>query len=268
MKEHTKNMLLKQARNNVQDSNARYDIIPPRFAIRGAAAQVISIFVEHIDKYLSKFKLGSNSSFDAVYTQYADGSEVSFSINGRQVEVADTPVGDFFDAVPDTIITIIATNEPPDGIEPEVLDAGYSHDVDDEDDFGEIEVAISLPKSPLAAVDFLSSRHVEIQGLLAHEMQHAIQKIVMGHRLPSGVTNTLKAHAADYFEIDARVEEVIAMMPHTIEEDNAREFKKQLEVCLDNYLSRNAQPHDDIELLKEEMIVSHMDAYELKMKNY
>ena len=268
MKEHTKNMLLKQARNNVQDSNARFDIIPPRFAIRGASAQIISIFAEHIDNYLSKFKLGSSSSLEAVYTQYADGTDTTFTINNRQLNIQDVPVGDFFDAVPDTIITIIATNNPPPPIEPGLLDAGYSHDVDNEDDFGEIEVMISLPKSPHDAIEFLVDKHIEIQGLLAHEMQHAIQKIVMGYKLPNGMTSTLREHATDYFEIDARIEEVIAMMPHEIDEDNIVEFKRQLDVCLDNYLTRNVQPSDDIELLKEEMMASHIDAYKLKMKNY
>jgi len=269
MKEHTKNMLLKQARGNVQTSNTLNDYVAPRFAIRGAAAQVIGIFIDNITRYLSKYKLGTNAQFAAIYTQYADGTDATFKINKREIEIQDNPIGDFFDAVPDVMLSISATNQSPAGLSPGMLDAGFIHDPENVDDFGEIEVIISLPKDHNEVIEFLSAKSIEIRGLLAHEMQHVIQKIVLGYEL-SGTTDrsTLDVHAREHFEIDARVEEAIAIMPDEIDEDEADMFKVYLEKCLDNYLSRNADCCTDLEVLKEEMMISHMSAYKKKLKDY
>ncbi len=259
---HIKNLLIKSVERS-KHSKSNSDIyVMPRLGIKGAAIQVMDSFIEVVTELILDEKL---DEVTAQYILYADGSEAVFTVNDVSVDpLPPTPVGDFFESVPDLLMTIIASTSLPGELEPRKSDAIYAHDSDNEDDIGEIDVYISLPAGKDEIVDYLSTSRLELCGILTHEMQHVVQKMICGYYLRTDTGQDIMEHAFDQYEIDARVEETITLMGDDESEDDASLFFESLNVCIDKYLDRNTSSEISSQI-KDRMLKEHMDAYRLKM---
>lgn len=259
--EHIKNLLIKSLENSKRaETDNMY--VAPRLGIKGAAIQIMDSFIEVVSEINSEEKL---DKLIAQYIMYADGSESIFTINDISVDpLPPQPVGDFFEAVPDLLISVIASTKSPAGLSPGRSDAIYAHDADNEDDLGEIDVYISLPEGQEEIMNYLDSSRLELCGILTHEMQHVVQKMVCGYQLNSNADQDIIEHAFDQYEIDARIEESITLMGDDEDEQDEVLFVESLNTCIDQYLARNTTSEIATQL-KERMIKEHIEAYKLKM---
>ena len=260
--EHIKNLLIK----SLEASNRSISPVPayvgPRLGVKGAAIQVIDAF---IDVVVDTVEDTRTDELKAQYLLYADEGETMFAINDEPIGyLPPPPVGDFFEAVPDLLVTILASTSAPGNLSPGKSDAMYAHDPDNEDDIGEIDVYISLPPGADEIITYLKSSRLELCGILSHEMQHVVQKMVCGHRLNANVDQDLMHHAFDTYEIDARIEESITLMGDDEDEQDEDLFFSALNKCINQYLERNTTP-EIISKIKDRMIHDHMLAYKNKM---
>lgn len=236
----------------------------PRFGLRGASAQVIdnlySLIFDMFDGY-------DKNDVLAKYSMYADSDEsVFYSSAGNLEDCVPSMQGDFFESFPDLFMTIYISNDHIYGNPPPSPDAIYAHDSENEYDMGEIEMRVYLPPSLDDAMLYLKENRLEICGILAHEMQHVVQKHCYGEPLGNTDTHEVMVHAVDKNEIDARVEEIIASMHESYLEEDKEQFYNILQQHVDKYLIRNL-PNDATsrENLKEVMIKNHLDVYLEKM---
>lgn len=264
MKFHTQNLLRKE--NTQQGSGpGEFEYVYPRLGLRGAASQVVSMFIETVNEYVASSSLKDDDSLDAMYSTYADGQESFFKINGEEMEGEDLFVGDFFDSLPEVAIIIHGSNSALRNLDYGQGDAIYTHDFQDMYEPGEIDVTVRLPKNPNDVPTFLESYHKELSGLLAHEMQHAVQKLIYGELLSEHAVQSLETHITDIFEIDARVEEVIARMPEHIDEEREDDFLAELDQYIDQYLARNASEIKNLDEVKVGMTQTHLTHYRRKL---
>ena len=168
--------------------------IEKRFDLRAAASQVAYPIANTMVKSWQKNKgaLDAFVSYDSVDFLYTDNeTDDNF--------VFPAPEGEYFDALPDIEfeLTIVSSDVAD-------VDANYVHSGDQSfDDEGLIVGLIKVPKDPRKAKIFLSTVHMEIRAALAHEMQHAVQKIIYGYPLDSVTNLDLETHMNDPLEIDA-----------------------------------------------------------------
>ena len=155
---------------------------------------------------------------------------------------------------------IIYTSQHPD------VDANYLHSGDISDE-GLIEVIISVPEDRRAAKMFLTTLRIELRAALAHEMQHAIQRIIYGNPLDTVTNLDLDDHMNHPMEIDARVEENIAYLEDNIDEKDLDEFINKLSVYVEKYLARNAPnaSNEELDVYRSRMMDSHTTRYVEKM---
>ena len=260
--EHIKNLLIKGLQEKKEiDNNVTY--IEPRLGIKGAAIQVIDSLIEVIGLYLEE---EPTNDLSARYFMYTDGSDTTFVINESSViDLPPAPVGDFFDEIPDLLITLTASTKQPGGLSPSKADAIYVHDPENIDDAGEIEMFISLPAGTNEILEYLSTNRTMLCGVLTHEMQHVVQKMICGYTLSLTTGEDLDMHAFDPREIDARVEESITLMGDNEPEENEDKFSSALLACINEYLDRNADP-EKADKLRDKMFVEHMLVYKKKMQ--
>jgi len=262
MKFHTQNLL----RNENRPSNTvDFEYVYPRLGLRGASAQVMDMFIETVNEYIASTNLADNSNLDVMYSTYADGEESFFKINGEEMEGEDSFVGDFFSSLPEVVIIIHGSNSEVRNLKPGQADAMYNHDFQDMYEAGEIDVTIRFPENPNDIPAFFETCRGDLRGFLAHEMQHAVQKLVYGAVLSEDVVQGLELHITDIFEIDARVEEVITRMPKHMSEENESGFLAELDQYLDQYLARNASEIKNLEEVKADMVESHLTHYHRKL---
>jgi len=260
--EHIKNLLIKSVEDSKSATQSKYTYVGPRLGVKGAAIQVMDSFISTI---IDVAEESSTKELRAQYTLYADEGETLFVINDEPVDyLPPHPVGDFFEAVPDLLMTIIASTDSPGGLSAGKSDAIYAHDSDNEDDVGEIDVYISLPPDSQGIIDYLNDSRLELCGILSHEMQHVVQKMVCGFKLITDADQDLMNHAFDMYEIDARVEESITLMGDDEDESDENLFSTALSKCINNYLDRNTTQEIKGQII-EQMIQDHMVAYKNKM---
>jgi hypothetical protein len=238
--------------------------VEPRMGIQGAAIDVIDSF---IDVVVTTLQEKTYSGFKAQYMFYTDAGETVFVINDEPVDyIPILPIGDFFEAVPDLLVMISATTDEVPSLPRGMSDAIYAHDPSDIDDIGEINVHISLPDDKDEIIEYFKTSRLELCGILTHEMQHVVQKMVCGYTLPSDMQQDFMAHAFDVYEIDARVEETIMLMGDDADETNSDLFFESLNSCIDQYLKRNSTTSETQEI-KERMIGDHVLVYKNKIHN-
>lgn len=260
--EHIKNLLIKGLQEK-KEIDEKTNYVEPRLGIKGAAIQVVDSLIEVIKLYLEE---ESVSDLSARYFMYADGSDTVFVINESSViDLPPSPVGDFFEEIPDLLITLTASTKSPGGLSPSKADAIYVHDPDNIDDAGEIEMFISLPSGSKNILEYLTTKRTMLCGVLTHEMQHVVQKMVCGYTLSLTTGEDLDTHAFDPREIDARVEESITLMGDNEHEEDEVKFSEALITCINEYLDRNASPEKATEL-RDKMLVEHMIVYKKKMQ--
>jgi hypothetical protein len=237
--------------------------VEPRLGIKGASIQIIDSFIDVIVGFLEEDPV---QELSVRFFLYTDGSETVFIVNDNSVvDLPAHPVGDFFDEVPDLLITITASTDSPGGLTAGKSDAIYMHDPDNIDDVGEIELYISLPTGPKEIIDYFTSQRTILCGVLTHEMQHVVQKMICGHVLPLTTGEDLDIHAFNPREVDARVEESITLMGDDEPEDNENLFSEALKACIDEYLERNTDP-ETADKMRGQMLVEHMLVYKKKMQ--
>jgi hypothetical protein len=232
--------------------------IEQRFDLRSAASQIANPVASVIIKSWQKNKgnLSAFVSYDSVDFLYTDEvSDNNFSL--------PIPVGEYFDALPEIEFEIsVITSDSSD------VDADYVHSGDQNlEDEGLVDGIIKVPSDPRKARSFLSTLHIELRAALAHEMQHAVQKVIYGYPLDSVTNLDLEAHMNDPMEIDARVEENIAYLEDHISEDDLDQFINKLGVYIEKYLKRNASTASSEELVvyRTRMMDSHTSRYIEKM---
>ena len=263
---HIRNLLSqnKGEESYLKDDNNSYSSLP-RFGLRGAAAQVVDNLYGLIFEI---FDGHANDNMLIKFSMYADSDEsVFYSSAGNLENCMPMLQGDFFESFPDLFITIYVSNDHIYGNPPPSPDAIFAHDPDSEYDMGEIDLKVCLPPTLKGSLDYLRTHRLEICGVLAHEMQHVVQKHCYGEALGNTTAQDVLLHALDKNEIDARVEEIIACMEEGYQEEDKDHFYDRLVWYTDRYLSRNldedgSYPDD----LREVMIKRHLDIYLQKME--
>lgn len=267
MKYQTQLQLGKEPIEDIE--NKKFEYVYPRLGLKGCASQVYDTLVETIDEFIEDVGVNSLSNLEVMYSMYADGAESFFKINGEEMEGESCYTGDFFESLPEVMFLIHCSTSQIRGLNHSQADALYTHDFSDRDEPGEIEVSICLPENVTEIIPYLRSSRSEIIGLLVHEMQHAVQKLVYGVNLSGDTVEGLESHIKDIFEIDSRVEEIIGRMPEYKQDDDEVSFINELNKYVDQYLERNAKQYnsDSVEKLKDEMIESHINHYQKKIGN-
>ena len=104
----------------------------------------------------------------------------------------------------------------------------------------------------------LRHMYTEIILSLVHEFQHMIQDLEYGCDMTETSSLTLEKHCLNDLEVDARVEEMIALKKLT-----GKSFKECLSACLNAYFSRNSGRKKSIFL--EAAKIEHQKIYDYKM---
>jgi hypothetical protein len=232
--------------------------IEKRFDLRAAASQIAYPVAEVINKSWQKNrgKLNGFVSYDSVDFLYTDRSLGDNFL-------LPTPSGEYFDALPEIEFEIAVMSDDTGDVDADYV---YSADQNFEDE-GLVDGIIRVPSDPRQAQVFLSSLHMELRAALAHEMQHAVQKVIYGYPLDSVTNLDLETHMNNPLEIDARVEENIAYLEDHISEDDLDQFIDKLAVYIEKYLKRNASSSssEELEVYRTRMMDSHTSRYIQKM---
>lgn len=148
----------------------------------------------------------------------------------------------------DLDLTFRSTDQPS-------VDAVYAFG--DEQDTGQITLVAELP---LEQMSKLCEDHRWLRGLLSHEMQHLVQRVIYGHAFVLASSETLRDHMIDKEEIDARIEEIIASQDDDSCTVDADLFLRHLTFYVEDYLKRNdlIPGSEQFESFREEMLDVHM----------
>jgi uncharacterized protein (DUF2267 family) len=232
--------------------------IQKRFDLRSAAAQIANPLSSVLIKTWqhNKGKVNSFASYDSIDFLYND------EVSGQNF-VMPTPTGEYFDALPEIEFEAEIINSDAGDVDADYIHSGGQNFEDE----GIIAIRICIPTNIRAAKEFLRNLHVELRAAIAHEMQHAVQKVIYGYKLDSITNLDLEGHMTDPMEIDARVEESIAYLEDHISEDDLDEFITKLGVYTEKYLKRNAPnaSSEELEIYRSRMMDSHTSHYIRKM---
>ena len=120
-------------------------------------------------------------------------------------------------------------------------DGEYTYDKDS-GDLGAINVIMTIPP------EYLSTKIDQIErilrGHIAHEIQHAKQRIFMRRKHSEIAGRNLRDHLMDSDEIDARIEEILVMM-NSFDELSRDKFIFHLEQYIDEYFERTKFPDNE-----------------------
>ena len=189
-----------------------------RFDVQMCAVQIAEIVASDIIK---------NPQDMAIYSYSCDTLE---KVLGENVRDLDTLLlGDFFDSFPHIDIEI--RREHSDQVD---IDGYYYHTLAPDEDEGLIEVVVKMNESHIAQIrkDHLVR---SVQSVLAHEMQHVVQRCHLGIDMLQ-IHDQPIDHLRDVREVDARVEEVLCGLSpdHSIDI-----FEQKIRSYIDEYCSRN-----------------------------
>jgi hypothetical protein len=130
-------------------------------------------------------------------------------------------------------------------------------------DLGKVSISVTIPPTIHQELDVLSRK---LRGILAHEFQHVVQRVFLGKNI-SRRSNLFKHHLTDPFEIEARIEEVIASMEkHVI--DDEKIFEDEISKLIFDYISRNGSnlsSRSQKSLLKRS-VKSHVETFRNRKK--
>jgi hypothetical protein len=247
------------------ESNVAISFEPnQRFDLRNAAGQITRQFLVAASKEIEAKPV--SAPIQLIYDY--DGDEATLIAGKREISIP-APEGDYFGAVEDVSIQIIADFKRGPNVSIRHIDAVYHYSDEDLDDCGMIVVTISLSSDVPKGVQQLQLLEWELRGHLAHEMQHSIQKMVYGWRLSGVGAQHVESHMRDTKEIDARVEEIIAQLKEGIDENDITAFTTGLRAYIGIYLEQNLEGgRADPRYLRfyGEMLNTHLRDYERKLK--
>ena len=234
-----------------------------RLPLRDSASGITRLFIDALSS-----ELDDNDSQDIELSLYlyADGSEGTITTSRGPQYISPTLIGEYFDMVPDILFMIKASNKIINAPKRDV-DADYAHDSGDPNDPGEIEVSIILPNRD-EICDYIPELEKNLRGVLVHEMQHSVQKMIYGQALLGTSHRDINFHISDIYEIDARVEEVISLLDDDIQESNLSAFEVELKNYIEKYLCRNLElgkKDNRYTGLYQQMIDSHLLEYKNRL---
>lgn len=143
------------------------------------------------------------------------------------------------------------------------MDADFVRDGSDRSDLGGVDARITLPNDFCTLTDQeVRKITLMVRGLFAHELQHVVQFVILGYTLRNDSILSLRKHACDRYEIEARTEEIIATLEDGM--DDIISFRTCLEEYVEKYLTRNGLSKTDSQFvtLQGKMIYSHMKQYD------
>lgn len=234
-----------------------------QFDLRNAADQIAA----PVARYMGRFdRLQLQGAYDAIAVY--DSIDYVISID-TQVRELKPPTGSFFDTLNDIDIEVSFTHDVTADLRGDVDSVFYHSDIPyaDGGDMGVIAVSVVIPSDPTAKKVFFRGLGVELRAALAHEMQHAVQYVVLGKNLQEMLALDLQEHAVHPDEIDARVEEVIAYMSDDTPESDRETFEAKLIGYIERYLTRNAVSltQEQLNVYRHRMLDDHMKLYDEKM---
>ena len=150
------------------------------------------------------------------------------------------------------------------------IDGTYCFDRDldssenDAPDVGIVCIWLYLPPGQLEN-SMIADIKRSLRGHIVHELQHVVQRLFYGSNYKEN--NTIEYHIDDIDEIDARLEEIIAMEDeNSTVEQNIATFGICLKRYAEQYLMRNDVTVDlpSYALLYDKIIENHMTAYREK----
>jgi hypothetical protein len=234
-----------------------------RYDLRGSALALTAPLISYIRTILKESddeipsNLNLKFSFDGeILTIEGAGEELTFAISG----------GDLIDAL-NELGGLDLDIEVKSG--PALhMDANYIYNDDDDDetcDLGIVSVQVILPRGPISD-EKMSSIERSVRGLLAHEFQHVAQRLIYG--LDILQSDGFQEHMDDLDEIDARIEEIIAMEDDNQIVENRDLFQFKLTEYVEKYLERNgvSKGTPQFDVLRPLMILGHMNGYNEKFR--
>lgn len=142
------------------------------------------------------------------------------------------------------------------------LDGSYTFATGLPFDLGKVSISVIIPEEISSEITVLTKK---LRGILAHEFQHVVQRVFQ-KKIISRQNNSFDNHLTDLFEIEARVEEVIASMEKFVPEDE-RTFENEISNYVLDYIVRNGShltPRSQKNLLKRS-VKSHLSVYRKRM---
>jgi hypothetical protein len=135
-------------------------------------------------------------------------------------------------------------------------------------DNGGIELFVKVPKHPRDYREKASLISCKVRGALAHELQHMIQRVLLGQELNTTPYENIVNHMRDVNEIDARIEEALAYPASQISIYDVDQFVDVLREHTKDYLVRNGIDVTDARFDKylQEMLDTHTIAFRKKFE--
>lgn len=216
-----------------------------RFDIHVCASQIANIVVDKL------FEAPTNIE-ESVYSY--NGENIEFFLENEVTSIGERLEGEFFDAFPEIEIEVrVRIDDCPD------VDGYYYHTLDPSEEDGLIEVIVSINRNFLKRITQARLEN-SIQSVLAHEMQHAVQRCYTGVDMAQ-IHNSPVDHLTDFREIDARVEEVLCGTHGMCL--SASHFESKITAYIHEYCRRNGLVGIDI----DQVVQQHTRFYEDKILN-
>lgn len=233
----------------------RYDLREAALALTAPLISYIRTIVKESDDEIPD-NLRLKLSFDGeILTLEGAGEEISLAIDAGILVEKLNEIGGM-----DLDIDIFSGEDL-------YMDANYFYNDDDEEacDLGIISAQIILPGGPISD-EMISQIARTMRGLLAHELQHIIQRLIYGLEILT--SDGFQEHMNDIDEIDARIEEIIAMEDDNLIVENRSLFQIKLTEYVEKYLERNGvkKGSEQFDALSPSMILAHMHGYNEKFR--
>ncbi len=215
-----------------------------RFDVGFCSNQISKLVAQNIyDRY-------QKNMFNETYYSY-DGDRIECLSDKTISILGDRLQGDFYDAFPGIEIEIQAKV---DNIVD--IDGYYYHTLDASEEDGLIEVVVSISPDYMK-ISNKESLSISIQSVLAHEMQHVVQRCYGGIDMEQ-IHDKPESHLTDIREIDARVEEVLVTIDN---EQDDKLFMSRMTAYIEQYIKRN----NVSDCILTESVRIHTEFYKEKM---
>jgi len=142
------------------------------------------------------------------------------------------------------------------------IDGEYTFDLSNSDGGG-ITIIVKIPKNQFTN-EMLGIVSKKLYGHVAHELQHACQRLIHRKKLKVAASTSVEKHIHDLDEIDARIEEILVML-NSYDDLSLEAFLSALDSYADEYLTRNSVSDKTLyNSLKDKMNHSHLLAFRKK----
>lgn len=228
--------------------------------LQNSALSVSEHLVDELKQLIKNEKISKNFCINGCYTDqtFEISSKNGKTKNKKEILFYDNGVLSMLEEIGGIDIDITITNG-----EIFDIDGEYAFDPKNNDS-GEIVILMKIPKNRLIDENELSSMIKKLHGHVAHELQHARQRLLYRRKLKMTATTSVEKHILDIDEIDARIEEILVMI-NSYDNMTKEIFENELNNYIDVYLKRNSITNISVfNLLQDKMKRSHMRAFTKK----